>query len=93
MLDVSAAMLANQAMNYLVSGKVAGARAATGIRTSSRRTCSPVADGHIVVAVGNDEQFVQASPRRIERGPNSAQDERFPHQPRAGRQPRRADAR
>jgi len=56
MLDVSVAMLANQAMNYLVSGKPP-------IRRGNRhpniqpQNVYPVADGHIVLAVGNDGQF------------------------------------
>ncbi|MDN5927168.1 MAG: CoA transferase [Hyphomicrobiales bacterium] len=56
MLDVSVAMLANQAMNYLVSGKEP-------IRRGNKHpNIQPqdvfrVRDGHIVLAVGNDEQF------------------------------------
>lgn len=56
MLDVSVAMLANQAMNYIVSGK-------TPVRRGNRhpniqpQNVYPVADGHIVLAVGNDSQF------------------------------------
>ncbi|SPF81729.1 CaiB/BaiF CoA transferase family protein [Pseudoprimorskyibacter insulae] len=56
MLDVSVAMLANQAMNYLVSGK-------TPVRRGNRhpniqpQNVYPVADGFIVLAVGNDGQF------------------------------------
>ena len=56
MLDVSVAMLANQAMNYLVSG-------APPVRRGNRhpniqpQNVYPVADGHIVLAVGNDGQF------------------------------------
>ena len=58
MLDVSAAMLANQAMNYFVSGT-------TPIRRGNKhpniqpQDVFPVADGHMVVAVGNDGQFVE----------------------------------
>ena len=56
MLDVSVAMLANQAMNYIVSGK-------TPVRRGNRhpniqpQNVYPVADGRIVLAVGNDSQF------------------------------------
>ena len=56
MLDVSVAMLANQAMNYLVSGQPP-------VRRGNRhpniqpQNVYPVADGHIVLAVGNDGQF------------------------------------
>ncbi|MBF9043743.1 CoA transferase [Rhodobacterales bacterium HKCCE4037] len=58
MLDVATAMLANQAMNHLVSG-------ATPIRRGNKhpniqpQDVFPVRDGHIVLAVGNDEQFVR----------------------------------
>ncbi|MCA0964862.1 CaiB/BaiF CoA transferase family protein [Salipiger bermudensis] len=58
MLDVATAMLANQAMNHLVSG-------ATPTRKGNKhpniqpQDIFPVADGHIVIAVGNDEQFVR----------------------------------
>ncbi|SIS99125.1 CaiB/BaiF CoA transferase family protein [Paracoccus saliphilus] len=56
MLDVSVAMLANQAMNYLVSGQKP-------VRRGNRhpniqpQNVYPVKDGHIVLAVGNDGQF------------------------------------
>lgn len=56
MLDVSVAMLANQATNFLVSGKLP-------IRRGNRhpniqpQNVYPVKDGHIVLAVGNDGQF------------------------------------
>lgn len=56
MLDVSVAMLANQAMNYLVSGKEP-------VRRGNRhpniqpQNVYPVKDGYIVLAVGNDGQF------------------------------------
>ena len=56
MLDVSAAMLANQAMNYLVSGKVPKRRGNKHPNIQPQDVF-PVADGHIVLAVGNDEQF------------------------------------
>ena len=56
MLDVSVAMIANQAMNYLVSGQEP-------VRRGNRhpniqpQNVYPVKDGHIVLAVGNDGQF------------------------------------
>jgi crotonobetainyl-CoA:carnitine CoA-transferase CaiB-like acyl-CoA transferase len=56
MLDVSVAMLANQAMNHLVSG-------ATPVRRGNKhpniqpQDVFATADGHLVLAVGNDEQF------------------------------------
>jgi crotonobetainyl-CoA:carnitine CoA-transferase CaiB-like acyl-CoA transferase len=56
MLDVSVAMLANQAMNFLVSGQEP-------VRRGNRhpniqpQNVYPVKDGYIVLAVGNDGQF------------------------------------
>lgn len=58
MLDVSVAMLANQAMNYLVSGEKP-------VRRGNRhpniqpQNVYPVKDGFIVLAVGNDGQFAK----------------------------------
>ncbi|MCG6885183.1 MAG: CoA transferase [Silicimonas sp.] len=60
MLDVATAMMANQAMNHLVSG-------ATPKRSGNKhpniqpQDVFAVRDGHIVIAVGNDEQFVRFS--------------------------------
>lgn len=56
MLDVSVAMLANQAMNYLVSGKVPERRGNRHPNIQPQNVY-PVADGYIVLAVGNDDQF------------------------------------
>jgi len=56
MLDVATAILANQAMNHLVSGD-------TPIRRGNKhpniqpQDVFAVRNGHIVIAVGNDEQF------------------------------------
>jgi crotonobetainyl-CoA:carnitine CoA-transferase CaiB-like acyl-CoA transferase len=56
MLDVAVSTLANQAMNFLVSGEKP-------IRRGNKhpniqpQDVFPVRDGHIVLAVGNDEQF------------------------------------
>jgi crotonobetainyl-CoA:carnitine CoA-transferase CaiB-like acyl-CoA transferase len=58
MLDVQAAFLSNQAMNWLVSGN-------TPRRSGNRhpniqpQDVFPCADGHIVLAVGNDGQFAR----------------------------------
>ena len=74
MLDVATAMLANQAMNHLVSG-------ATPTRRGNKhpniqpQDVFPVRDGHIVLAVGNDEQF-QRFAAAIGR-PELAQDHRY----------------
>lgn len=56
MLDVQTAFLANQAMNYLVSGKtpVRNGNKHPNIQPQDVFKCR---DGHIVIAVGNDGQF------------------------------------
>ena len=58
MLDVSAAFLANQAMNHLVTGKVPkrGGNRHPNIQPQDVFAC---ADGHFVLAVGNDGQFAK----------------------------------
>lgn len=56
MLDVATAMLANQGMNYLVSGNVP-ARKGNKHPNIQPQDVFAVRDGHIVLAVGNDEQF------------------------------------
>jgi glutaryl-CoA transferase len=58
MLDVQVGVLANQAMNHLISGDVP-------VRRGNRhpniqpQDVYPCRDGHLVVAVGNDAQFVR----------------------------------
>jgi crotonobetainyl-CoA:carnitine CoA-transferase CaiB-like acyl-CoA transferase len=58
MLDVQSAFLANQAMNWLVSGRVPkrGGNRHPNIQPQDVFAC---ADGHLVLAVGNDGQFVK----------------------------------
>lgn len=56
MLDVQTAMLANQAMNYLVSGKEP-ARTGNKHPNIQPQDVFRCADGHLVLAVGNDAQF------------------------------------
>ncbi len=74
MLDVATAMLANQAMNHLVSGE-------TPVRRGNKhpniqpQDVYPVRDGHIVLAVGNDEQFARFA--RAIGAPELAEDPRF----------------
>ncbi|CAN7715411.1 CaiB/BaiF CoA transferase family protein [Neorhizobium tomejilense] len=58
MLDVATAMLANQAMNYLVSGK-APQRRGNKHPNIQPQDVFAVRDGHMVLAVGNDEQFAR----------------------------------
>ncbi|MBN9429565.1 MAG: CoA transferase [Burkholderiales bacterium] len=58
MLDVQVAMLSNQAMNYLVSGKAPrrNGNAHPNIQPQDVYTC---ADGDVVLVVGNDGQFAK----------------------------------
>jgi crotonobetainyl-CoA:carnitine CoA-transferase CaiB-like acyl-CoA transferase len=74
LLDVQAAMLANQASNYFVSGRVPG-RAGNGHPNIVPYQDFPTLDGRIAVAVGNDRQFT-AFALALGR-PDWAQDSRF----------------
>ena len=58
MLDVQVATLANQAMNYLVSGKVPkrNGNAHPNIQPQDVYAC---ADGDVILVVGNDGQFAK----------------------------------
>jgi crotonobetainyl-CoA:carnitine CoA-transferase CaiB-like acyl-CoA transferase len=56
LLDCQTAMLANQAMNYFVSGD-APTRLGNAHPNITPYQVFPTADGHIVLAVGNDGQF------------------------------------
>ena len=56
LLDVQVAVLANQAMNYLVGGDVPH-RLGNAHPNIAPYQAFAVADGHIIVAVGNDRQF------------------------------------
>jgi len=56
LLDVQVAMLANQAANYLVGGLVPG-RMGNAHPNIVPYQAFATADGHMIVAVGNDEQF------------------------------------
>ncbi len=56
LLDVQVAMLANQASNYLVSGR-APQRAGNAHPNIVPYQVFATSDGHMVLAVGNDEQF------------------------------------
>jgi crotonobetainyl-CoA:carnitine CoA-transferase CaiB-like acyl-CoA transferase len=58
LLDTSAAILANQAMNYLASG-VAPRRTGTWHPNLAPYQAFPVSDGWIIIAVGNDGQFAR----------------------------------
>ncbi len=74
MLDVAAAFLANQAMNHLVSGRIPqrGGNQHPNIQPQDVFAC---ADGHFVLAVGNDGQFAKLC--AVLGKPEWAADERF----------------
>jgi crotonobetainyl-CoA:carnitine CoA-transferase CaiB-like acyl-CoA transferase len=56
LMDCAVAMLANQAMNYLVSGR-SPSRLGNAHPNIAPYPVFAVADGHVIVAVGNDRQF------------------------------------
>ena len=56
LLDVGVAVLANQAMNFLVGGKVPH-RMGNAHPNIVPYQVFPAADGHIIIACGNDRQF------------------------------------
>jgi len=58
LFDVMLAMLANMNMNYLTSGKPPG-RAGNAHPNIVPYQVFEAADGHVVIAVGNDSQFVK----------------------------------
>ena len=74
MLDVQAAILANQGMNWMLSG-VAPKRGGNRHPNIQPQDVFPCADGHLVLAVGNDGQFAKLC-GVLER-PEWASDERF----------------
>ncbi len=56
LMDVSVAAMANQALNYLVSGN-APVRMGNAHPNIVPYQVFPTADGHLIIAVGNDRQF------------------------------------
>jgi crotonobetainyl-CoA:carnitine CoA-transferase CaiB-like acyl-CoA transferase len=58
LVDTQVGMLANQALNYLVSGDVP-VRVGNTHPNIVPYQVFPVADGHIIIATGNDSQFVK----------------------------------
>jgi crotonobetainyl-CoA:carnitine CoA-transferase CaiB-like acyl-CoA transferase len=74
LLDVQTSVLANQAMNYLASGK-SPRRMGNAHPNIVPYQVFPVADGHVIVAVGNDGQFARFV--SVLGAPELAQDERF----------------
>ncbi|SCY56109.1 CaiB/BaiF CoA transferase family protein [Microvirga guangxiensis] len=74
LLDVQTSVLANQAMNYLASAK-SPRRMGNAHPNIVPYQVFPVADGHVIVAVGNDGQFSRFV--AVLGYPELAQDERF----------------
>ena len=74
LLDVQVAMLANQAMNYLVGGKAPG-RLGNAHPNIVPYQAFATAEGHLILAVGNDHQFARFC--TTAGAPELAQDPRF----------------
>jgi crotonobetainyl-CoA:carnitine CoA-transferase CaiB-like acyl-CoA transferase len=74
LLDTQTSVLANQALNYLVSGKTPK-RMGNAHPNIVPYQVFPVSDGHVIVAVGNDGQFQKFV--RVLGQPELAADERF----------------
>src|SRR5262249_18386996 len=74
MLDVGVACLANQAMNYLVSGKVPR-RTGNAHPNIQPQDVFATRDGYMVLVVGNDGQFAKCC--EVLGRPQWASDERF----------------
>jgi crotonobetainyl-CoA:carnitine CoA-transferase CaiB-like acyl-CoA transferase len=74
LLDCQVAMLANQNMNYLVSGQ-APKRAGNAHQNLVPYQVFPTKDGHIIVAIGNNRQF--AAYCEAIGHPEVVEDERF----------------
>ncbi|QFU15307.1 CaiB/BaiF CoA transferase family protein [Microvirga thermotolerans] len=74
LLDVQTSVLANQAMNYLASGK-SPRRMGNAHPNIVPYQVFPVADGHVIVAVGNDGQYARFV--EVLGQPELARDERF----------------
>jgi len=58
LLDVQVSVLANQAMNFLTTG-VAPKRTGNGHPNIAPYQSFPASDGHLILAVGNDAQFMR----------------------------------
>ncbi|WP_448501987.1 CaiB/BaiF CoA transferase family protein [Sphingomonas sp.] len=58
LLDTQVAVLANQALNWMASGRVPG-RMGNGHANLAPYQAFPCADGELVIAVGNDRQFAR----------------------------------
>jgi crotonobetainyl-CoA:carnitine CoA-transferase CaiB-like acyl-CoA transferase len=78
MLDVQVGFLANQAMNFLVSGRVPQ-RSGNAHPNIQPQNVYPCRDGQLVIVVGNDSQFEKFCAAIGQ--PQLAQDERFATNP------------
>jgi crotonobetainyl-CoA:carnitine CoA-transferase CaiB-like acyl-CoA transferase len=78
LLDTQVAMLANLGANYLVSGQVPG-RLGNAHQNIVPYQSFEVADGHLILAVGNDGQFARFC--AVAGHPELATDERFATNP------------
>ncbi|MDR2853538.1 MAG: CoA transferase [Burkholderiaceae bacterium] len=76
LLDVLVACMANQGMNYLYSGQ-APRRIGNGHPNIAPYQDFPTADGYMILAVGNDDQFARFCAAAGH--PQWAEDERFKH--------------
>jgi len=74
LLDTQLAMLANLGANYMVTGKAPGRMGNAHVNIVPYQTFE-AADGHLILAVGNDGQFAKFA--AIAGHPEWAQDERF----------------
>ena len=74
LLDCQIAMLANQASNYHVSGNPPGLMGNAHTNIVPYQVV-PTADGHIILAVGNDRQYAEFC--RLAGRPELADDERY----------------
>jgi crotonobetainyl-CoA:carnitine CoA-transferase CaiB-like acyl-CoA transferase len=74
LLDVQVGVLANQGMNFLATG-VAPKRMGNGHPNIFPYQAFPASDGHIILAVGNDEQFARFC--KVAGRPELAEDARF----------------
>ncbi len=79
LLDVQAAALANQALNYLVSGRAPG-RLGNAHPNIVPYEAFRTSDGYIILAVGNDRQFARFC--EVAQRRELADDERFASNPR-----------
>jgi crotonobetainyl-CoA:carnitine CoA-transferase CaiB-like acyl-CoA transferase len=74
LVDSTVGILSNQALNYLVSGKVP-TRIGNAHANIVPYQVFPAADGHLIIATGNDAQYVKLC--NLLSAPELAQDERY----------------